>query len=70
MAVLVTDANLGYAWTVIQSLGKKGIEITVAGEKGSSNMLFYSKNCRERLIYPKPENEDAFISAMRGAKHK
>jgi len=65
MRVLVTDARLGPSYIVMRSLYKKGVKITAAGEKGRLNSVFYSKFCRDRVLYPSPDtNEEAFVKVM------
>lgn len=65
MSVIVTDAHLRYSRVVVQSLGRRGVSITASGEKDYPNMIFYSKYCKNRIIYPAPDdNEELFIKTM------
>jgi len=70
ISAIVTDAHLRYSRVVVQSLGTKGISITASGEKDRPNKTFYSKYCKNRIIYPAPdENEELFVKTMmRAAK--
>jgi len=51
--VLVTDAGERNVVAAVRSLGKKGVTV-VAGEESRVAMSFFSKYCRERLVYPSP----------------
>jgi len=65
MSVIVTDAHLRYSRVAVQSLGRRGVSVTVAGEKDYPNKTFYSKYCMNRVIYPAPdENEELFVKTM------
>lgn len=54
--VLVTDASERAALSVIRSLGRKGIKVT-AGDSTKFNIGFFSKYCKQRILYPSPELE-------------
>ena len=62
--MFVTDALLRKSVVVAQSLGRKGIDVTC----GSSTRLspaFFSRYCKNRVIYPSPETRpDAFVDMM------
>lgn len=59
--VLVTDAQERKAVPVIRALGRAGVYV-VAGESCRWAMGFSSKYCRERYVYPRPEDEEAFVA--------
>jgi predicted ATP-grasp superfamily ATP-dependent carboligase len=65
--VFVTDGLLRKSVAVCQSLGRRGIDVTV----GSSTRLspaFFSRYCRDRVVYPSPQQApDAFVDALLGA---
>lgn len=62
--VLVTDASERAALAVIRSLGRKGIEVT-AGDSTRFNIGFFSKYCKQKILYPPPELEKSkFVKAM------
>lgn len=62
--VLVTDASERAALAVIRSLGKKGIEIT-AGHSTIFNAGFFSKYCKQGVVYPSPLLEKTkFVEAL------
>ena len=64
MSVMVTDAHLRFSREVVQSLGRKKIAITVAGEDGLRNSACYSKFIKNRILYPNPDREDTFTKFM------
>jgi len=65
MSVLVTDAHLRYSRVVLQSLGRKGVVTDASGEKDNPNVAFYSRYCRNRYVYPSPEqHEEAFVRTL------
>jgi predicted ATP-grasp superfamily ATP-dependent carboligase len=53
MSVLVTDGHFRKTLAAVQSLGRKGIHVTV-GEQTFLNTSFFSKYCARRLVYPSP----------------
>jgi predicted ATP-grasp superfamily ATP-dependent carboligase len=59
MRVLVTDAHLKQTLGIVRSLGSKGIYI-IAGAHKRRGEAFYSKYCREKIIYP-VNSEEKFI---------
>ena len=59
-AVLVTDASQRKSVPIIRTLGKKGISV-VAGESSHLAMGFFSKYCAKTVVYPAPEQEEAFV---------
>lgn len=62
--VLVTDASERAALAVIRSLGRKGIEVT-AGDSTRFNIGFFSKYCKQKILYPPPELEKSkFVKTM------
>lgn len=65
--VLVTDAHLGSAISIIRSLGRGGHEVTAAGFLPRS-AGFYSRYAGERFVYPRPEDDaPAMVDALFGA---
>lgn len=62
--MFVTDALLRKSVVVCQSLGRRGIDVTC----GSSTRLspaFFSRYCKNRVIYPAPETQpEAFVEMM------
>jgi len=61
--VLITDADYKHTLAAVRSLGQKGYYI-IAGATSKHAQSFYSKYCNEKLIYPDPHNEDAFINFL------
>jgi predicted ATP-grasp superfamily ATP-dependent carboligase len=60
----VTDALLRKSVVVCQSLGRQGIDVA-AGSTTRLSPAFFSRHCREQLIYPSPKDSpDAFIQVM------
>jgi predicted ATP-grasp superfamily ATP-dependent carboligase len=60
MKVLVTDADYPNALAAIRSIGKKNVHV-VAGASLPLAQSFFSKYCGEKVIYPKADNETAFV---------
>ena len=56
--VLVTDAHLGSAISVIRSLGRAGHHVIAAGNEVTSPG-FFSRHVRERVRYPAPADDPA-----------
>ncbi|AEB09496.1 carboxylate--amine ligase [Desulfobacca acetoxidans] len=54
--VLVTDAKQRKAVPIIRALGRRGIPV-IAGDDQRFSMGFFSKYCRQALVYPSPENQ-------------
>lgn len=63
MKVFVTDANYKHTLGAVRSLGQKGIYV-IAGASSKHSIAFYSKYCKERVIYPDPRDEKEFIKFM------
>lgn len=63
MKILITDADYKHTLAAVRSLGKKSIYI-IAGSFSRCAQSFYSKYCKERLLYPNPRDEDEFIQFM------
>ncbi|MFH2027905.1 MAG: ATP-grasp domain-containing protein [Nanoarchaeota archaeon] len=53
--VFVTNAQLRTSLAVIRSLGRKGIHVT-AGDERRIAMSFFSKYCKQKVVYPDPHN--------------
>lgn len=56
MKVLITDAEYKNSLAALRALGKKGINVDVAGNKKLSQS-FYSKYTNNKFIYPRPKNK-------------
>lgn len=52
--VLITDAGGRNVVAAVRSLGSKGLTV-VAGEESRVAISFFSRYCRERLVYPSPK---------------
>jgi predicted ATP-grasp superfamily ATP-dependent carboligase len=63
MKVFVTDAHYKHTLGAVRSLGKRGIYV-IAGSTSRHSQSFYSRYCRDRVIYPNPRNRDEFTSFM------
>ena len=63
MKVFITDASYKHTLGAIRSLGKKNIYM-IAGSSSKYAESFYSKYCRERVVYPSPRNEEQFVAFM------
>jgi predicted ATP-grasp superfamily ATP-dependent carboligase len=61
--VFVTDARYKHTLGAIRSLGKEKFYI-IAGSSHRKSQCFYSKFCRERVLYPDPSNENKFVQFM------
>lgn len=62
--VFVTDAQMRSSLAVIRSLGKKGLKVT-AGEEIKFATGFFSKYCKQRMIYPSPQrNKKEFVNFL------
>jgi predicted ATP-grasp superfamily ATP-dependent carboligase len=65
MSALITDADQVRCLTVAQSLAKKGISVTIAGERGCQNIAFYWGYSKKRnIIYPSPDDEELFVRTL------
>ena len=53
--VLIDKADSGVALTIARSLGKKGVDVTAAASKKRA-LAFYSKYCKNKVVYPPPES--------------
>jgi len=59
--VLVTNAGGRNVVSAVRSLGRKGIDVVCAAESKLS-ICFFSKYCKQRLLYPSPEqNPDEWM---------
>lgn len=63
--VFITDAGYKHTLGAVRSLGKKGFYI-IAGASGKHAQSFYSKYCKECVIYPDPRDEVRFIDFLVG----
>jgi predicted ATP-grasp superfamily ATP-dependent carboligase len=64
LKVLVQGGEIQPALTVVQSLGRQGVEVTL-GAKHKKTIAFYSKYCKRHFQYPCPKNNpDEFIQCL------
>lgn len=64
MSVFVTDAQQRKTLAVIRSLGRRGIEVG-AGEETRLATAFFSRYCRQRVVYPSPARQPAeFVTGL------
>lgn len=62
--ILVTDAQMRSSLAIVRSLGKKGLDVT-AGEDTRFATGFFSKYCRNHIVYPSPEKgHKSFVNYM------
>jgi len=62
--ILVTDAGLGSAITIIRSLGRKGWQV-IAADSQPHSLGFRSRYAHERVLYPAPETAPGeFVAAL------
>ncbi|MHA1357050.1 MAG: carboxylate--amine ligase [Candidatus Helarchaeota archaeon] len=59
MTVLITDASYKHTLGVIRSLGKKNFYVIAASSFRNAHG-FFSKYCKERIIYPNPKDIEKF----------
>ncbi len=62
--VLVTDADALHSLCIVRSLGAKGMRVSMGSLRRLFSLSFYSKFCRERIIYPAPNHTQEFIDFM------
>lgn len=62
--VLVTDADALHSLAIVRSLGTKGMRVSMSSHRRVFSLCFYSKFCKERIIYPPPNRSKEFISFM------
>ncbi len=65
MRVFVTDATYKHTLGAVRSLGRKGVYV-VAGSSTKYAQSFYSKFCREKVLYPNPRAAAEFARFMSG----
>jgi len=63
MKVFITDAENKHTLAAVRSLGKKGV-YTIAGSSIKHAQSFYSKYCKERVVYPNPKNGEKFVNYL------
>lgn len=59
----MTDAQMRSSLAVIRSLGRQGLRVT-AGEETRWSTGFFSKYCRDKVVYPSPKAEERFIEYL------
>ncbi|MFQ6031425.1 MAG: ATP-grasp domain-containing protein [Candidatus Zixiibacteriota bacterium] len=62
--VLVTDADALHSLAIVRSLGRKGMRVSMSSHRRIFSLCFYSKFCKERIIYPAPNRSKEFIDFM------
>jgi predicted ATP-grasp superfamily ATP-dependent carboligase len=62
--VLVTDADALHSLCIVRSLGSKGMKVSLGSLRRIFSLSFYSKFCRERIIYPSPGQVAEFVDFM------
>lgn len=63
MKVFITDAGYKHTLGAIRCLGRKNIYV-IAGSFFKNSQSFYSKYCKETVVYPNPRKENEFINFM------
>lgn len=63
MKILITDGDTQHSLAVVRSLGKRYYTM-VSSNRTVTALSFYSKYCKERIIYPSPKRKDDFIKFM------
>lgn len=61
--ILILDAHLKQTLGMVRSLGKHGFYL-VTGAPKKRAQSFYSKYCKERVIYPSPPGEKEFVEFL------
>ena len=64
MRILLTDAGYKHTLGAVRTLGRRGIYV-IAGSSALHSLSFYSKYCREKVIYPSPRDEMKFVAFLR-----
>jgi predicted ATP-grasp superfamily ATP-dependent carboligase len=60
----VTDGLLRKSVVVCQSLGRRGVDVTV-GSDSRLSPAFFSRYCQRQLVYPSPQaHPEAFVAAL------
>jgi predicted ATP-grasp superfamily ATP-dependent carboligase len=63
MRILLTDARYKHTLGAVRTLGKRGIYV-IAGSSDRHSLSFYSKYCREKVVYPSPRDEKKFVAFL------
>ena len=64
MRILITDADYKHTLAAVRSMGeRRNVEVTAASHVKRS-LSFYSKYCKNRVIYSNPADEHAFIRSL------
>jgi predicted ATP-grasp superfamily ATP-dependent carboligase len=63
MKVFVTDAGYKHTLGAVRALGKRGIYV-LAGSESNVSQSFYSKYCKDRIVYPNPGKEMEFTDFL------
>jgi len=61
--ILLTDAGYKHTLGAVRTLGKRGFYV-MAGSASRHSISFYSKYCREKVVYPSPRNEREFVDFL------
>jgi predicted ATP-grasp superfamily ATP-dependent carboligase len=57
MKVFVTDADQKHALAAVRALGRRRVSVH-AGATSRSALAFFSRHCRQRLVYPDPGTQE------------
>ena len=64
MKVIILDGHLKSALAAVRSLGKRGIDVICASDRGSA-MGLHSRYCSDTFVYPSPsEDRQGFIDTI------
>lgn len=63
MKVFLTDGGYKHTLGAVRTLGKRGIYVIV-GSESKIGQSFYSKYCKQKVIYPNPRSEAEFVDFM------
>ena len=69
MSAIVTNAESSIGLTVVRSLGRSNIDVTGASNETDA-LSFYSKYCKEKIIYPRVINKNEFIKFLENTLKK
>lgn len=66
MKALIADAHTVAALECVRSLGRRGVEVVVAGEEGEFPLASLSRYCAKYVTYPSPFRDiDGFVRGLR-----
>lgn len=61
--VFITDAGYKHTLGAVRSLGRRGFYV-IAGAPSKRALSFYSRYCKECVVYPDPRDEATFIAFL------